>query len=312
MVEVISSPNTLALDCNSKAKNQRMLLTQIDPLLERVYSSVLAYLTFYLVTFLCVVFSLTGLLGWRFWRFTLHLFLHPSEPKEPPYWIPFLGHAIGFIKNQDNLFNHARQYFKDTRQPFAITLGREKLYILTAYQDVIAAYKNTTTLSYGRIIRGLVCYFGISEDGAESIYAPSPSFAGEIQRLNPQNKSLFDLKSDFYHIQLQHPKQLGIMQNRFLALINDAMKFEALPKDIQISSFESNKGNVSLYKLCQQIFVKAGIQAFLEKKCWKWINLFCTTSSTSTKTTGWSGTTSPMLQKLEIRWLRFTERSKDT
>jgi len=34
---------------------------------------------------------LSGLLLWRLWKFTIVSYLWPCEPKELPYWIPFLG-----------------------------------------------------------------------------------------------------------------------------------------------------------------------------------------------------------------------------
>ena len=77
--------------------------------------------------------------------------LNPREPQEVSYWIPFIGHALGFVKSQDRVLNYGCEYFKNTREPFAITLGRERLYILTSYHDVIAMIKNNTTLDYGRI-----------------------------------------------------------------------------------------------------------------------------------------------------------------
>ncbi|PQE28476.1 cytochrome P450 protein [Rutstroemia sp. NJR-2017a BBW] len=237
-----------------------MLLTEIEFLIGQICNSAQNHPHFFFVLLLLFVSS-TSVLVWRLFSFTLGPYLHASEPKELPYWVPFLGHAIAFIKGQDDLFTYARVYFGDTREPFIVTLGREKLYILTAYQDVIAAYKNLTTLNYGEVIRDLAGSFGLSKSGLDKLYAPNPMFKDEIQRLNPQLKSLFDLKSDFYHIQLQHPEQLTIIQAKFLSLIDNAMRAEMLPDGISIPGHEE-KTTVSLYKLCQQVFVKAGLRAF--------------------------------------------------
>jgi hypothetical protein len=244
-----------------------MSLPQIYDLIWQPRQPVLVSPIFYLTILLLIGVPTSGLLIWRLWRFTLYPLLHPSEPKELPYWVPYLGHAIQFIKDQDTLLNYGRNYFQDTREPFAITLGGEKLYILTSYRDATTAYKNTTTLDYGGVIRDLVGSFGISELGAEKIYAPIPAFTGEIERLNPQAKSLFHLKSDFYHIQLQQSEQLTIIQDKFLTYINEGMRIENLPEKALISGSEAKAtANFSLYKLVQRIFVKAGIRAFFGER----------------------------------------------
>jgi hypothetical protein len=230
----------------STESKRRRCFSQIHDLIWQSRQSLLVCPILYLTVLLLIGIPTSGLLIWRLWRFTLYPLLHPSEPKELPYWVPYLGHAIKFIKDQDSLLNYGRTYFQDTREPFAITLGGEKLYILTSHRDATTAYKNTTTLDYGGVIRDLVGSFGISERGAESIYAPTPAFTGEIERLNPHAKSLFHLKSDFYQIQLQHPEQLTIIQDKFLTYINGGMRIENLLKRRAVANTtiiwrESNK-----------------------------------------------------------------------
>lgn len=219
--------------------------------------------THYMLRFLLVILTTTSsvLLVWRIWRFTISPLLHPEEPQEVPYWIPFLGHARRFLKNQDQALSYGRNYFKNTREPFSFTLGTEKLYILTSHHDVVTAYKNNTTLDYGNVIQDLMVSFGVSRPGVERVYDPNPDFVGLIKRYNPHSKSFFNLKSDFYHTQLHPGQQFNIIQDRFLRLINDAMKPENLTQDILLAS-NTNTKNASLYKWCQQVFVKAGIRAF--------------------------------------------------
>ncbi|KAK0739912.1 hypothetical protein B0T21DRAFT_363587 [Apiosordaria backusii] len=36
---------------------------------------------------------------WRVWRFTLSPLTRPHDPKELPYTIPFVGHAISLFSN---------------------------------------------------------------------------------------------------------------------------------------------------------------------------------------------------------------------
>ena len=209
-----------------------------------------------------VLISVTTLLSWRLWRFSIAPLLNPKEPQEVPYWIPFIGHAIGFVKNQDRVLSYGREYFKNTREPFAITLGREKLYILTSYHDVVALLKNNTTLDYGSIIKDLMRSFGVSGHGVNSVYAPNPELLGLSRQQNPHNKSFFHLKSDFYHIQLlPGQKEYNIVQENVLGRLSNAMAFENLTKAGLLST-KVDVTEASLYKLCQHVFVKAGVEAF--------------------------------------------------
>lgn len=56
----------------------------------------------------------------------------------------------------------ASKYFKNIREPFSVTLTKEKLVILTSPQDVAAAYKNTISLRYYIFVKNILLNFGTS------------------------------------------------------------------------------------------------------------------------------------------------------
>jgi len=47
-------------------------------------------------------------LAWGVTRFVVMPMLHPDEPKEYPYWLPFFGHLFGFFQDSDALLHRAR------------------------------------------------------------------------------------------------------------------------------------------------------------------------------------------------------------
>jgi hypothetical protein len=56
-----------------------------------------------------VVIAILGLLLiWRIVRFTVYPALHPSEPKEYPYWLPGFGHLGSFLSNAQTLLTRSR------------------------------------------------------------------------------------------------------------------------------------------------------------------------------------------------------------
>ena len=208
----------------------------------------------------------TALLGWRVWRFALHPILHSDEPREVPYWLPYVGHARNFAKNQDSILSYGREYFQNSREPFTISFGPEKLYILTSYHDVVTAYKIDTTLDYRHVIRDLVGSFGVSRAGVDKVYSSNPDFFDEIRRQNPHSKSLFQLKSEFYHVQLHPGQHFQIIQDKFLTLINQAMEFSNPPESAMRFISNGTGQHASLYRWCQLVFVKAGIIAFFGER----------------------------------------------
>lgn len=46
--------------------------------------------------------------------------------------------------------------FVIAEEPFATAAGPEKIYVLTSYRDIAVAFRNTTTLDYGLVIRDLM------------------------------------------------------------------------------------------------------------------------------------------------------------
>jgi len=43
------------------------------------------------VYLIVILLAFAGLLLWRLYRFTIVPYFYPNEPKEYPYWIPFVG-----------------------------------------------------------------------------------------------------------------------------------------------------------------------------------------------------------------------------
>ncbi|KAL8729917.1 MAG: hypothetical protein Q9181_004832 [Wetmoreana brouardii] len=226
---------------------------------------ILAGLYFLRYLFLAVSFCLGILFTWRIWRFTISPRLHPEEPPELPYWVPFLGHAKSFLSNQDALLSYGRRYFGNTREPFALTLGQEKLYILTSYTSIVAAYKNNATLDYSPIIQELMRSFGVSEEGISKVFEPSEQFIQKSQAYNPHKKTFFKLKSDFYHTQLHPGPRFEATQESFVRLLDETMRFENIPASVTLQATSGMK-SVSLYRLCQEVFVKVGTQVFFGKQ----------------------------------------------
>ena len=107
------------------------------------------------------------------------------------------------------------EYFKNTREPFSVTLAGEKLIILISTQDVAAAYKNTVSLSYDIFVKDRFFSFEISSDAVHKMYQkPEEFFQSEdgnevstfFQNNNFLQKPLCHFQNDSYKQQFHSGK----------------------------------------------------------------------------------------------------------
>lgn len=63
-----------------------------------------------------------------------------------------------------------RNYFSNTREPFAIIAAGSKLYILTNAKDVTTAYKNTSSLSFEWFVQAMMRTSGSSHRVVSKMY----------------------------------------------------------------------------------------------------------------------------------------------
>lgn len=167
------------------------------------------------------------------------------------------------------LIKSIREYFQNTREPFTITLGGEKLYILTSPEDVAVAYKNTTHLTFDHVVYELSITFGVTHAAMDKAYRKptrdDDKLSLKLRINNPQLKSLTQLNSDFYKQQLHPGEKFDLLQKRFLELIDKSIRPESLSYPYVLSSTFDEK-IVSLQGWCQDILLNAGTKAFFGEK----------------------------------------------
>lgn len=204
------------------------------------------------------------LLCWRLWAFTLRPAIHPDEPKELPYWIPYLGHAIGFVKNVQQMLTRGREYFGNTREPFALTLGGQRLYVLTSPEDVKSLYKNAKVFIFDDVVFEVSITFGISHPAMVKM-RQKPAFLegdpvySEFTVQNMHALSLAELNSEFWKQELHPGHRLDALLENFLLCIDTLLQFEGLPQYTVVQRpSNSIKQVFSLLKLTEGVMMDAG------------------------------------------------------
>lgn len=119
--------------------------------------------------------SCTLWITWRIWSFTILPALQPNSPKEIPYLVPVVGHALAFYKSFNDLVAYGREYLGNTHEPFTLTIAGERIYIVFAPDDVSAVYRNNTTLEFDTHVQDLFKSFDGSADGIRKLRMPHHS-----------------------------------------------------------------------------------------------------------------------------------------
>ncbi|ROT42880.1 putative cytochrome P450 oxidoreductase [Sodiomyces alkalinus F11] len=208
-----------------------------------------------------VVLCATAHATWWFLRFSLLPSFHRDEPKELPYTLPLLGHLFSFFGDSNALLTRARNYFGDTREPFALTIAGMKTYVLTRAEDVAEAYRNVKTLSYEEFVQAMMRILGNSELSVKAMFTPLPKDKSGFP--NPHGKSLGILFREMHIHQLFPGKHLDFLEDRFHEYFDEHLHLEKLNEGCHYA-LEKTAGSivVPLTQWCSDYFVRGGQHAY--------------------------------------------------
>ncbi|KAL4770179.1 cytochrome P450 [Aspergillus nidulans var. acristatus] len=201
---------------------------------------------------------LLSLLTWRLWRFTISPALHREDPKEAPYWIPFLGH-IGAVANFDRAVDRAIKQLGNTREPFTLTLAGKTMYIIADPKDAAELIRNSNSLS--TLTTELYTRMGISQAVIKRLFTVYPD-APFNARSNARPVHATDAMIEMYRAHLSPGAQLDeFLERDVITRILNA--FTKLPGPFsKVSEDSGEPAVVSLHKLCCEAFVKGIVGAY--------------------------------------------------
>jgi hypothetical protein len=133
-----------------------------------------------------------------------------------------------------------RKFSRYSREPFAVTLLGIRFYILTSPEDVTAAYRNTTTLSWDYYMGQLMSSFGLDHAALEKVWhEPKPGDSSYYQpnEINPTHKSHVHFTEEMYQRQLLPGPQLSDLSQKVIHHISRSLYWEKLtgPATLDIS-----------------------------------------------------------------------------
>ncbi|KAF2010561.1 cytochrome P450 [Aaosphaeria arxii CBS 175.79] len=204
-----------------------------------------------------------SLVAFRVWKFTIRPLLYPEEPRELPYWIPYFGHTFAYVRSGHDVVMQAKAYLNGSCEPFALQLKDRKMYFILHPDDSTTVYRNTTTMTFIKIVEQLQRTFRISETTMRIAWAlPRSKEEDRVQTIagvpNPGLKSLGDLSMDFWRTQVAG-KEYGAIEAKFSRLIADD-----LAKEVALA--DKRDGVLKLLPLMQRVFLSAGLRTFFGEK----------------------------------------------
>ncbi|KAF1995244.1 cytochrome P450 [Amniculicola lignicola CBS 123094] len=220
-------------------------------------------------SFPAIIFTFAPLwVTWWLWRFVISPTLYPSRPKILPYYIPWLGHVLPFIRDNNRLITRARLYFGNTREPFALVLGGQYVYILTSSKDVTTCFQNPKDLTFDAYIEDMQLRFGGSQPAVKAIWTvPSPEDLEKRKNEggypNPHGRHLVHLSETIFKAQLHPGARLNKLSITFLGIIHDRMNWGSTPDSLIRGRNQTDTERiVSLKGLIQHALLYAATMSF--------------------------------------------------
>lgn len=157
-----------------------------------------------------------------------------------------------------------RVYFHDNGEPFALTVGGQKWYILTRPEDVTSTYKmDESTLSYDIFAVEVMRMVGISPDGVRKAFQTS-HVAKDGSEAAPY-KHLVRLCKEYQLVQLSPGYRLDQFSGQAIGLFHLSLDVQSiLSRGAGWYATSSAPGSVtvSLYDWVSDVFIDFGTKAY--------------------------------------------------
>ncbi|KAL9128015.1 MAG: hypothetical protein Q9217_003209 [Psora testacea] len=155
-----------------------------------------------------------------------------------------------------------REFFGNSREPFALTVAGSRLYVLTKPQDVSDAYKNTTTLSFDGFVQAMMRTFGSSKHCLKTMYNHVPHDPHRDDFPNPHYKSLAKLSRDLHIQQLFPGENLNHLGNKFANYFDECLALKEIASKRYARHTASSSTVVPLLTWSSDVFTMGGQRAY--------------------------------------------------
>ena len=150
-----------------------------------------------------------------------------------------------------------------TYEPFAIQVGPEVLYIITAPKDVAEVYKKSETLGWNGHLNQIFLNFGFNADSLKLAWLKPVNADSRYKAVNPNQLSLIHLIESIYAKQLLPGAHMDELNKGFVSALQAALRLPNL--NVCTVRAKTHSSTVSLLTLCQHTLLEAGLYSFFGK-----------------------------------------------
>ena len=168
----------------------------------------------------------------------------------------------------DSELVHSRKYFRNSKEPYSISILGQTIYVITSPEDVQELYKNTITISWLRFVQDLYRWIGISQPNIDRLW----QMPNEEQKLhNPhRNRPPNEMIEDYQHRQLLPGSNMEFMAKTFLEQVDAQLKWAHLRSRRQyIREFATDHVKLSLMDWTADVFLRTTTETYWGKSIWK-------------------------------------------
>jgi hypothetical protein len=149
----------------------------------------------------------------------------------------------------------SRKYFGPSREPFAMMVAGETIYVATSPEDIGGVWRNSKTISLNPITMNMYVMGGLSEKSRKSMFQQHPT-----ARYNAENARL--LTPTQMTIELfAGPRLDSLVKDRMLPMIFKKLDI-ADPGNQAVMSRSGDSAVISLRQLCVDTFITEATEAF--------------------------------------------------
>lgn len=150
--------------------------------------------------------------------------------------------------------------------PYKLTVGGQRFYVLTNPHDISRTYKNTEALTFDNFMQDMLLRLGASADSLE-LWIPSSGAKITSHIAGVSNSAHGDhghLGERLCRQQLLPGKELEILQASLISKICASLQWDTMSDRI-ISSFTQSTRTVSLLGWCREVLLDTATRTFFDE-----------------------------------------------
>ena len=160
------------------------------------------------------------------------------------------------------------KYFRNSKEPYSVTIAGQVIYIVTSPEDVQYLYKQTTTISWLRFVQDIYRWIGISQPNIDKLWQIPTE---EQRKMYPVRKFPPNQMVEEYQFhQLLPGEKMDKIAKTFVDYIDESVRWQTLQKRCSYIHHSSSDGlTLSLMDWTAEIFIHATTEIYWGKSIWK-------------------------------------------